>query len=71
MFNNIGKAITYYRKALRITRAEVARKLEVSESTIENYEKGTTLPSMDKVVRLSHFFCISTDELLSFTPISK
>ncbi len=69
MYRNIGDAIKYYRQKLGVSRAMLAEKLGVSEMTVSNYENGVTTPDMEKVVTMAHYFCCTTDELLSFSPL--
>lgn len=59
-----GEGIRKARKANNLTQAQLAKALNVSKSTIANYENGKTIPNMDTVIRLSMIFGITTDELL-------
>ena len=67
MYHNIGKAIKHYRTERNITKDMLADKLGVSTATVSNYENGTTLPDMEAVVTMAHFFSCSAEELLFFS----
>lgn len=69
MYHYIGEAIKYYRGKTGVSRATLAEKLGVSVMTISNYENGVTLPDMETVVTMAHFFSCTTDELLCFSPL--
>lgn len=55
-------------KALRekygFLQKEVAEAIGVSVPIISNYEKGKKMPSRETLIRLAHFYGISTSELL-------
>ena len=43
----------------------VARQMEVSRSTIVNWERGNTEPSISEAVKLAKLFGITVEEFLS------
>jgi DNA-binding XRE family transcriptional regulator len=56
MQNITGNKLTEFERALECsewTNASLARELEVSERTMHNYRKGTTLPKIDKALRIA------------------
>ena len=59
-----GEGLRKARKAHNLTQEQLAKALNVSKSTIANYENGKTIPSMNTVIKLSIIFGITTDELL-------
>ncbi len=59
-----GEGIRKARKSHHLTQEQLAKALNVSKSTIANYENGKTIPSMETVIKLSMIFGITTDELL-------
>jgi transcriptional regulator with XRE-family HTH domain len=61
---DIGKSIKIMRKNFGFTQVELAKKLNVAQKVISDYEKGKTKPSRDKLPILSSLFGISIDELL-------
>ena len=48
-----------------MTQEELSQKLYVSSKTISNWETDKTTPDLDSVIRLTKFFNISLDELLT------
>ena len=60
----INKRISSARKASNMTQQELADKLNVSRSTISNWEVGRNYPDLDMIVELSDIFNLSLDELL-------
>lgn len=52
------------RKEKRLFQDDVAKIVNVSKSTISNWEKGKQEPSIDSIKKLSAFFNVSTDYLL-------
>lgn len=42
----------------------VARRLEVSRGTIDNWEKGRTEPSISMAVKIAKLFGVSVEELM-------
>ena len=60
----INKRISSARKASNMTQQELADKLNVSRSTISNWEVGRNYPDLDMIVELSDIFNLSLDSLL-------
>lgn len=52
------------REEKNITRAELARKVGVSKTTIQKWEEGSTSPRRDKIVILSQIFNVDEAYLL-------
>lgn len=61
MFGDIIKKL---RTARNYSQVQLADKLGVSKQTISNWENNNILPSIDMLIRISHFFSVSTDYLL-------
>lgn len=53
------------RKERRITQKELGAKIGVSTSTIGMYEQGRRIPPLDILIRLSDFFSLPVDALIS------
>lgn len=64
-YNKIGLFLTQERKAKKLTQAEVAEKLYVSEKTISKWENGRGLPDTSLLINLCTLYDISINELLS------
>lgn len=52
------------REATGITQAELARKLSVTRASVNAWEMGISVPTVDKIVDLSEIFHVSTDYIL-------
>ena len=61
----IGAFLARERKAARLTQAEAAKKLFVSEKTISKWENGRGLPDTAVLVNLCSLYDFSLNELLS------
>lgn len=61
---NIGSRIRNLRKSRGWTQGELAKKLEISASTVGMYEQGRRQPDGEMLVRLCEVFSVSTDSLL-------
>lgn len=48
----------------RMSREELAKKLDVSYMTIRNWERGNTEPGASQLIRLAAIFAVSVDQLL-------
>ncbi|MDD7025398.1 MAG: helix-turn-helix transcriptional regulator, partial [Oscillospiraceae bacterium] len=73
MRKNKGKAgrkmiladkITALRKQNGWSQEELAEKMDISRQSVSKWESGTSIPDLDKVIRLSGIFGVSTDYLL-------
>ena len=60
----IDQKIVQLRMSKGISQEQLAEILGVSRQSISKWEMGQMLPQIDKVLRLSEFFNVSTDELL-------
>lgn len=53
------------RKKNGITQIEFARKMNVANGTVGNWESGTREPDFDMLTKIAEFFGVSVDYLLS------
>lgn len=60
----LGYRLKKLRKEKKISQAELGNILGVSKVSISGYEKGTRVPSMDKLLAMLDFFNVSADFLL-------
>lgn len=61
---NIGSKISQCRKRAGISQEKLAEQLNISRQAVSRWETGEAMPDIEKVVRLSHIFGVSTDYLL-------
>ncbi|WP_051938126.1 helix-turn-helix transcriptional regulator [Ferriphaselus sp. R-1] len=60
----LGGAIAAKRKKLGWTQAYLAERLRVDAETVSRFERGVTLPSLQRLFEISETLEISTGELL-------
>lgn len=65
-----GKFLAKLRKERGILQKDLAGHLNVTVSTISNYEKGVHYPDLQTLVLIADFFDVSTDYLLQRTDCS-
>lgn len=66
-YNNspLGKKLRILRENRSLTQQEVARRIGVDRSTYSYYETGKSMPRLNKLIKLAHYYHVSTDFLLS------
>lgn len=65
--SNFTEKIIFLRKYNGYSQVELAKKLEVSRQTYNNYEKGVRFPKKENLEKLADFFNVSVDYLLCET----
>ena len=61
----LGLKISYYRRLLGLTQAELAEKLGISSQAVSKWENDQTCPDISLLPLLAKTLSISTDELLT------
>ena len=59
-----GEMLKMMRKSRNMNQVQLAAQLNVTKQTISNWENNNILPSIDMLVKISHYFSVSTDYLL-------
>lgn len=59
-----GEMLKMMRKSRNLNQVQLAAQLNVAKQTISNWENNNILPSIDMLVKISHYFSVSTDYLL-------
>ena len=62
---NLAINISKYRKALKLTQAELAQKLNYSDKAISKWERGESVPDLYVLKELADIYCVSIDTLIS------
>ena len=57
-----------YRLNQKLSKAELARKLNLQYTTYDNYERGTGEPKLNKLIEIANILNVSLDDLLGRTP---
>lgn len=60
----LADKISYLRKKSQWSQEELADKVNVSRQSISKWESAVSVPELDKIIRLSEIFGVSTDYLL-------
>ena len=60
----LKEKLRYLRKHQELSQAEVAKNLNVMQSTYSNYEQGIREPDISTIKKLANFFNVTTDYLL-------
>ena len=53
------------RKTKGLSQEALAQELDVSRQAVSKWESGTAMPETDKLIRISTYFKISMDELIT------
>lgn len=61
---SLADKLQQLRKQKNISQEELAQMLEVSRQSVSKWESGQSVPEIDKIVRLSDIFDVTTDYLL-------
>lgn len=64
----ISENIRYFRKKKGYSQEQLARKLNIKQASVSNWESGKTQPDMKYLVDLAKIFEVTTDTLLSNEP---
>ncbi len=67
----LGARIAALRRDAGWSQAELGKRLKVSASAVGMYEQGRREPSADTLVTLSRIFGVTTDYLLTGSPIAQ
>lgn len=59
-----GEIIKTLRLSYNLNQVQLASELNVSKQTISNWENNNILPSIEMLIKIAHFFSVSTDYLL-------
>lgn len=67
----LGKKISYLRKDRKLSQRELAKDLNIGNSTLAMYELEKREPDFDTLQKIADYFDVSTDYLLGRTDIKK
>lgn len=59
-----GDMIKKFRISYNLSQVQLANELNVSKQTVSNWENNNILPSIEMLMKISHFFSVRTDTLL-------
>lgn len=61
---NLSEIIKSQRTMKNLTQSQLADELLVSNKTVSNWETGKTLPDIDSLIRIVHYFDLSIDSVI-------
>lgn len=67
----LGKNLRKIRMLKGLTQSQVARELNISRSSLGNYENDIIVPSLFNLVKLAEYYNCSIDSLIGFDTIEK
>lgn len=67
----LNENIKKYRKINGLTQSELAKKLDVTTRTIQNYESGNREPSFDMLVRIAINLNVNVESLVDYEEYEK
>ena len=67
----LNENIKKYRKINGLTQSELAKKLNVTTRTIQNYESGNSEPSFDMLVRIAINLNVNVESLVDYEEYEK
>lgn len=60
----LAEKITLLRKQKGWSQEELAEKMDISRQSVSKWESGQSVPDLDKIIKISNIFAVSTDYLL-------
>lgn len=66
LFSNVGRRVADLRKAAGMSQAEVAELADLSNESISRLERGVTMPSLEKLVKIVEAMNVEPKELLEW-----
>ncbi len=64
MILKISERVKELRESKNLTQADLAKHIGVSRSSVNSWEMGISLPTIDRLIDLAQLFHVSTDYLL-------
>ena len=64
---NLAEKIMTLRKKRGWSQEELAMQLNISRQSVSKWESGASIPDLDKILKLSEIFDVTTDYLLKET----
>lgn len=61
----LASNVKYLRTKLGLTQSELAKELEKTSAAISDYEKGKSFPPLEVAMRITQFFKVKIDDLVS------
>lgn len=62
--DNLAQNLTFYRKSVNLTQAELAEKLNYSDKAVSKWERGESVPDLYVLKQLADFYGVKIDTLI-------
>ncbi len=66
-----GKCIRILRKSKHLSQKDLASILHITFQSVSKWERGETIPEMDTLIQICHYFEISLDDFFHNTPLQE
>ena len=67
----IAKNLVHYRKAAKLTQAELAEKINYSDKSVSKWESGNGVPDVYILIRLAQLYGVTVNDLVCDEPNTK
>lgn len=67
---SFGKNLEKLRKDNRVSQAKLGQVLGITQQMVSNYEKESSQPNIELLVKMADFFKVSIDALVGYTPVN-
>lgn len=67
---SFGKNLEKLRKDNKVSQARLGEVLGITQQMVSNYEKESSQPNIELLVKMADFFKVSIDSLVGYSPIN-
>lgn len=67
---SFGKNLEKIRKDNKVSQATLGKVLGITQQMVSNYEKGSSQPNIELLVKMADYFKTSIDALVGYTPVN-
>ena len=67
---SFGNNLEKLRKENKVSQAKLGEVLGITQQMVSNYEKDSSQPNIELVVKIADFFKVSIDALVGYTPVN-
>lgn len=70
MLMSFGKNLEKLRKDNKVSQARLGEVLGITQQMVSNYEKESSQPNIELLVKMADFFKVSIDALVGYSPVN-
>lgn len=67
---SFGNNLEKLRKENKVSQAKLGEVLGITQQMVSNYEKDSSQPNIELLVKIADFFKVSIDALVGYTPVN-